>query len=171
MFNRSVSYKVLLRIIGILFLAFSLFWALNVALPFLGAGDNFSGTLHWILWTRSPFGISFPIGGFLIYVGLGLLFIGLSSMRVRFVYWLLQLVVWLTGINVWFQQNNETDVRLMPPFATPYSFWPQMVITLICSLLLFLLYIPLTHFLTRLFEVPEKKVRVQAIPTKQIRYR
>ncbi len=166
MFNRSISYKVLLRIVGILLITFSLFWTLSVAFPFLGAGDNFSGTLLWLLWTRSPYGISFPIGGVLIYAGLGLLFIGLSSMRVKLVYWLLQLVVWLTGINIWFQQNNETDVRLIPPFATPYSFWPQMAITLICSLLLFVLYIPVTHLLTKLFEAPEKKMHVQTMPTK-----
>jgi hypothetical protein len=89
----------------------------------------------------------------------------MSFLRVRLVYWSLQFAVWLTGINIWFQQNNETDVRLIPPFATPYSFWPQMVITLLCSLLLLVLYVPLIHLLRRIFEVPDKKIRVQETPT------
>lgn len=165
MFNKFISYKALLRIVGILLIAFSIFWSLSVAFPFLGAGDNLSGTLLWILWTRSPFGISFPIGGCLIYAGLGLIFICMSFLRVKLVYWSLQFAVWLIGINVWFQQNNETDVQLIPPFATPYSFWPQMVITLLCSLLLLALYIPLTHLLSRIFEVPDKKIHVQETPT------
>ncbi len=166
MLNKSISYKVLLRIVGIVLIAFSLFWALSVAFPMFGAGDNLSGTLLWILWTRSPYGVSFPIGGVLTYVGLGLLFITLSSMRVKFAYWSLQLGVWLIGINVWFQQNNELDARLIPPLVTPFSFWPQMVVTLFCSLLLFALYVPLTRLLRRLFEATDAKTHVQAVPTR-----
>lgn len=76
----------------------------------------------------------------------------------------MQVAVWLIGINLWYQQNGQTGVQLVPVLATPVTFWPQMVITLICSLLLFALYIPLTHLLKKLFDARDE-IHRQALPS------
>jgi hypothetical protein len=149
MLHKSVSYKALFRVAGLLFIAFGLYHALSVAFSLAGAGENVSGILIAIL---GLYGGEFPYGGAFIYIGLGLFLLGLGSVRAKLAYWSLQVAVWLIGISLWYEQTGVTDVRLVPVFATPLSFWPQMVITLICSLLLFALYIPLTRLLARLLE-------------------
>lgn len=159
MLHKSVSYNVLLRILGLLTIVYGLYNAWFPASVFLGGGDNLSGTLIEIL---GPLGGVFPRGGVLIYIALGLFFLGISSMRVPLAYWSLQLAVWLIGINLWYSQNGETNVQLVPPFATPLTFWPQMAITLGCSLLLFALYIPLTRLLSWLFETGRAKPNAPA---------
>ena len=166
MLNKSISYKALLRIVGILFIAFGLYCALSIIFSPLEADSNLSRTLLDILWFRGPYvyGGNFSYGGMLIYVGLGLFFLGLSSMRVTIAYWSMQVAVWLIGINLWYQQNGQTDVQLVPVLATPVTFWPQMVITLICSLLLFALYIPLTRLLKKLFDARDE-IHQQALPS------
>jgi hypothetical protein len=161
MLHKSLSYLILFRIAGILFIVLGLYHAYTVASMTLGAGENIPGTLIDIL---GPFGGEFPYGAPLIYIAVGLFFLGLSSTRVKIAYWSLQLAVWLTGINLWYQQNGETDVQLLPPFATPLSFWPQMVITLLCSLLLLALYIPITRLLRRLYEVRDEQVKAETRP-------
>lgn len=155
MLNRSLSYKTLFRIIGFVLIACGFFFALRTAIQFIGAGDNVTGAIIDIL---GPFGGSFPSGGALIYVALGLFFLGFSSMRAKMTYWSLQLAVWLIGINLWYQQNGETDLQLVPLLVTPLSFWPQMTITLICSLVLLVLYIPFTRLLRKLFETRDEKI-------------
>src|SRR3982074_2796630 len=98
MLNKSISYKALLRIIGILFIAFGLYCALSIIFSPLEADSNLSRTLLDILWFRGPY----VYGGMLIYIGLGLFFLGLSSMRVTIAYWSMQVAVWLIGINLWY---------------------------------------------------------------------
>jgi hypothetical protein len=163
MLNRSLSYKTLLRIGGFVLIVCGFFFAWRTAYEFIGAGDNVTGAVIDIL---GPFGGSFPSGGALIYVGLGLFFLGVSSMRVRLAYWSLQLAVWLIGINLWYQQNGETNLQLLPLLVTPLSFWPQMTITLICSLVLLVLYIPLVRLFRKLFETKDEKIVEPATSSK-----
>lgn len=153
MFHKSLSYITLFRIAGILFLVFGLYHAYITASLLLGGGENIPGTLIGIL---GLFGGEFPYGAPLIYIALGLFCLGLSSTKAKIAYWSLQLALWLTGINLWYQQQGEIDVRLLPPFATPPTFWPQIVITLLCSLLLLALYIPLTRLLKKLYGASEE---------------
>ena len=153
MFHKSLSYIILFRIAGILFLLFGLYHAYTVASVTLGAGENISGTVLAIL---GPFGGEFPYGAPLIYIALGLFGLGLSSGKAKIAYWSLQLALWLTGINLWYQQQGRIEVRLLPPLATPATFWPCMVITLLCSLLLLALSIPVIHLLKRLYEEGKK---------------
>lgn len=157
MFHKSLSYIALFRIAGMLFLIFGLYHAYTVASVLLTGGENIPGTLIGVL---GPFGGEFPYGAPLIYIAIGLLCLGLSSTRAKIAYWSLQLAVWLTGINLWYQQQGRIEVRLLPPLATPTTFWPQMVITLLCSLLLLALYIPVTRLLKRLYEA-EKESRMR----------
>ena len=153
MLHKSVPYNALFRVAGLMFIAFGLYHALSVAFSLAGAGEIVPGILIAIL---GLYGGEFPYGGAFIYSGLGLFLLGLGSMRAKIAYWSLQIAVWLVGISLWYEQNGATDVRLVPVFATPLSFWPQMVITLFCSLLLFALYIPLTRLLARLFQVRDE---------------
>lgn len=157
MFHKSLSYIALFRIAGMLFLVFGLYHAYTVASVLLTGGENIPGTLIGVL---GPFGGEFPYGAPLIYIAIGLLCLGLSSTRAKIAYWSLQLAVWLTGINLWYQQQGRIEVRLLPPLATPTTFWPCMVITLLCSLLLLALYIPVTRLLKRLYEA-EKESRMR----------
>ena len=149
MLNKSLSYKILLRMIGLLLIVYGLYTALRIAILFMQSGDNVSTTLLEII---GPVGGSFSPGGVLTCIALGLFFLGLSSMHVRIAYWSLQVAIWLIGINMWYQQDSVTDVQLVPPLATPTTFWPQMVITLICSLVLLVLYIPFIHFFRWFFK-------------------
>lgn len=158
MLHKSLSYIALFRIAGILFVLFGLYHAYTVAAITLGAGENIPGTLIGIL---GPFGGEFPYGAPLIYIALGLFCLGLSSTKARIAYWSLQLAAWLTGINLWYQQHGEAVVRLLPPFATPTTFWPQMTVTLLCSLLLLALYIPITRLLKKLYEAEDKQAKIE----------
>ncbi|HLI08305.1 MAG TPA: hypothetical protein VKV40_17205 [Ktedonobacteraceae bacterium] len=154
MLHKSVPFTVLFRVAGILFLVFGLYHAYTVASVTLGGGEDIPGTLIAIL---GPFGGDFPYGAPLIYIAFGLFCLGLSSTRAKLAYWGLQLACWLTGLNLWYQQHNEITVHLIPPFATPTTFWPQMVITLLCSLLLLALYIPIIRLLNKLYEVIDEQ--------------
>jgi hypothetical protein len=147
MLHRSVPYRPLFLVAGLLFVVFGLYHALSIA--FSLAGANVSGILIGIL---GLYGGEFPYGGSFIYIGLGVFWLGLGSMRAKLAYWSLQVAVWLVGLSLWYEQGGAIAVRLVPVLATPRSFWPQMMITLICSLLLFALYIPLTRLFTRLLQ-------------------
>lgn len=149
MLHKSLPYITLFRVAGILFLLFGLYHAYTVASLLLGSGENIPGTIIAVL---GPFGGEFPYGAPLIYIAIGLLCLGLSSARATIAYWSLQLALWLTGLNLWYQQQREIAVRLLPPLATPTTFWPQMALTLLCSLLLLALFIPITRLLKRLYE-------------------
>lgn len=162
MLHKSLSYKVLFRVAGVLFLALGLYRAVNIAFSPAESGNNLSRILLDIL---GPYGGEFPYGAAFVYVGLGILFLGLGSMRVRIAYWSLQIAVWLIGISFWYEQQSRTAVQLVPPLATPTTFWPQMAITLICSLLLFALYIPLTHLLRKLYAVWDKNEKFKELIT------
>jgi hypothetical protein len=158
MFHKSVPLIVLFRVAGILFLVFGLYHAYTVASVTLGTGENIPGTLIAIL---GPFGGDFPYGAPLIYIAIGLLCLGLSTTRAKIAYWSLQLALWLTGLNLWYQQQSGIDVRLIPPFATPTTFWPQMVITLLCSLLLLVLYIPIIRLFNKLYETIDEQTKTE----------
>ena len=156
MLHKSLPYITLFRIAGILFLIFGLYHVYTVASLLLGSGENIPGTIIAVL---GPFGGEFPYGAPLIYIAIGLLCLGLSSARAKIAYWSLQLAVWLTGLNLWYQQQSGIAVRLLPPFATPTTFWPRMALTLLCSLLLLALYIPITRLLKKLYEAEKEQAK------------
>ena len=154
MLHRSVPYRPLFLAAGFLFVVFGLYHAVSIAFSLAGAGTNASGILLGIL---GLYGGEFPYGGAFIYLGLGVFGLGIGSMRARLAYWSLQVAVWLIGLGLWYEQGGEINVKLVPILATPQSFWPQMVITLLCSLLLFALYIPLTRLFERLFAAGDER--------------
>ncbi|HEY5005154.1 MAG TPA: hypothetical protein VII61_18475, partial [Ktedonobacteraceae bacterium] len=151
----------LLRVIGLLLILYGLYAALRIAILFMQAGDNVSATLLEIV---GPVGGSFSPGGLLTCLALGLFALGLSSMHVRIAYWSLQLAIWFIGINMWYQQNSVTDVQLVPILATPTTFWPQMIVTLIGSLVLLVLYIPLIRLFLWLFEARNESIDGLVVP-------
>ena len=71
MLHKSLSYKVLFRMAGILFLALGLFRAGNIAFSPAEAGNSLSAILLDML---GPYGGEFPYGAAFVYVGLGILF-------------------------------------------------------------------------------------------------
>jgi hypothetical protein len=159
MLHKSLPYIMLFRIAGILFLIFGFYHVYTVASLLLGSGENVPGTIIAVL---GPFGGEFPYGAPLIYIAIGLLCLGLSSARATIAYWSLQLAVWLTGLNLWYQQQSGIAVRLLPPLATPTTFWPRMVLTLLCSLLLLALYIPIMRLLKKLYEAEKGSVKQES---------
>lgn len=72
----------------------------------------------------------------------GVLLFGLSSRRIFIAYWSLQLAVWLTGISLWY----GTAFVLNPFPESPV--W--LITTIVCSLVLLILYKPLISLLQKL---------------------
>jgi hypothetical protein len=58
MLNKSLSYKTLLRVIGLLLIVYGLYTALRIAILFMQSGDNISATLLEIV---GPVGGSFSL--------------------------------------------------------------------------------------------------------------
>lgn len=160
MLTKSVLYKYLLRVVGVLFIFWGLYQAYNIVSSQVVEGSNglvlryfFSRIGYFPLPSLIIFALIF---GALEYFAVGLLLLGLSSLRVKAAYWSLQLTLWLVGIALWYQQafllGGGAYPNLVPLDLKLESLWPWIVVSLICSLALFAFYIPLVRFLTWIFE-------------------
>ena len=89
----------------------------------------------------------FVLPGPLIYVGIGLFLLALSTLRPRLAYWSLQVTLWLVSMSLWFAlafaPSNQNGIDI------PDSFAPFFWITLVCSLLLLIVYKPVLALLRR----------------------
>lgn len=155
MLHKFFLYKTFLRILGILFIFLGIY-EVYLSLRVFIHPQILSVALYVIL--SSPFGMSSPYYlGALSFIGIGIFCLGLSSMRVTLAYWCLQVAAWFVGINVWYQFNgNFAHTSVIPPFAIliaiPNDPWPQLIVTLSISLILFAFYIPITRIISKLYE-------------------
>lgn len=145
MLNRSITYRGLLRVAGVLLLLWALYAAFRIAIEPIGEtfadGSSDVRLQIQISFTDTLFSIVY-FGGVLFFVAAGILFFGLSSRRSSIAYWSIQGAVWLTGISLWYRTNG-----IFNPFPT-HSFW--IMVTLLCSLALLILYKPLVYLLRML---------------------
>jgi hypothetical protein len=170
MLRLSISYKILIRIAGLLLLLYGLFWvvrALFVQTDVSGDQQYIGPLLFWdsgqilayifyglpLLATPALGGWfhGFVLPGPLLYVGIGLCLLALSTLRPRLTYWSLQVALWLVSMSFWsglamaFNQNGMN---------IPGSFTPFFWITLVCSLVLLVVYIPVLALLKKLCTLP-----------------
>jgi hypothetical protein len=148
MLNRPITSKGLICITGIVFLFLALAHTYQIATGpiYVSSGDQ---TTKYLLIVWSP-GVVFDSAittGTLLYLAVGGFLLGIGSTRAKWAYWGLQALVWLLGITLWYQASSR-----MEPF--PVEFWPWMGLTLVCSLVLLVLYWPLMRLLRRVLERP-----------------
>lgn len=168
MLRWSLSYKMLVRLAGIVLLLYGLYWVVLALFTQVDQGGavQYHGPL--LFWDATPirdyifFGYPLPdnpaLGGWfagrvmpgpLLYASLGLCLLTLSTLRPRLAYWSLQVVLWLGSMSCWgslalmFDQHGSGQV--IPDSITPF-FW----ITLACSLVLLGLYQPVLAGLKKL---------------------
>ncbi|HVB21115.1 MAG TPA: hypothetical protein VNG51_04135 [Ktedonobacteraceae bacterium] len=175
MLNKSVSYKTLLRIVGVLFILFGFYLvirALTSQVEVSGSVQYSGSDLFWNpgeIWTYIFFGSFLPANSFLpvpfqfapllssmftpgpfFSIGMGILCLGLTFMRVRVMYWCLQVVLWFISISLWL----PITIRLNNGgFEIPESFTPLLLITLALSIALLAAYKPVIHLLRKFFEL------------------
>ncbi|GHO56011.1 hypothetical protein [Ktedonobacter robiniae] len=153
MLQRTVSFKTLLRIVGVFFLLYgfyvivlvltSQFEALTDEINYLLCGGWFMGnsTLPGNLYLFGPF-----MPGPLFWVGIGVLFWGVTSGRVWVAYVCLQLALWLISLSVWF----PFAILIGTTSYSPGVFTPFALVTLVLSLALLACYKPVACFLHKL---------------------
>ncbi len=140
MLNRSITYRSLLRFAGVLCLLWALYSAIGIATTHIYENsDTFWRYQIQISITDTLFNIVFY--GVLFFVAAGLLLLGLSSRHVHITYWSIQVTVWFVGISLWYRSNSEFN-----PFPLD-SFW--LIVTVICSLALLVVYIPMVIIFRR----------------------
>lgn len=148
MLDRSITYRLLLRIAGILFLLWALYSAFRIAAApvqeiFADGGSDVRLQIE-ISLTDTLFDIVY--WGVLFFVAAGILLLGGSSRRLRIAYGSIQLAVWLVGISLWYRSNNTFDPYPLNPF------W--IIVTAICSMVLLALYKPTLHLLRKVVMSP-----------------
>lgn len=182
MLRKTITYKSLIRIIGILFMLLSVYCFCSVALNHTEAiengvtiysgpeiGESVSRTILDVLWLRGGYyGSLFSWGGTLTYMGIGILLVGLSTMKTKVAYWTLQAAIWLIGINLWYQYGGGGVSNSIISFlVTPLSLWPWMIIVLAISFVLMATYIPVVRLLNRFFSpLQQAETRTEAISEK-----
>lgn len=153
MLNRSITYKGLLRVAGVLLLLWALYSALRIATEPIGEtfadGSSDVRLQIQISFTETLFSIVY-FGGGLFSVAAGILLLGLSSGRSSIAYWSIQGAIWLAGISVWYRSNGTFN-----PFPVD-AFW--IIVTLLCSLALLALYKPLVYLLRKLLGATGKGI-------------
>jgi len=144
MLGRAITYRLLLRVAGILLLLWALYIAFQIATQRSYVGDTYVGQQIQYSFQLTMFFIL--DAGVLFLVAATVLLLGFSLRRPRVVYWSIQLAVWLAGISLWYKFN--------------YTFnpWPQnplwLIVTVICSALLFALYKPILYLIRKLVIPP-----------------
>lgn len=174
MLHISISYKTLLRIAGLLLVAYGLFWvvsALFVQITVVGDQQYAGPLLFWdsgeilayifyglpLLGVPAPgsYFAGFSLPGPLLYVGVGLCLLVLSMRRPRLLYWSLQVLLWSGSMSFWSglaflfsELTNQTGINVPGSFAL--YFW----ITLACSLVLLAAYRPVVGWLKKFCKLP-----------------
>jgi hypothetical protein len=169
MLNRSVFYKSLLRIVGILFLLYGIYLIVRI----LTAQNTPPGVLEpsgplifadpgivclYVLYGGFRIGNALPslhlLDSFLsplFYVGIGIFLLGLVSMKVKVTYWCLQLTLWFICLSFWFPVWFLLGYNSVAPSVD--GFTPFFLVTLVLSLSLFALYKPVIHLLRKIVEL------------------
>ncbi|MGB8344205.1 MAG: hypothetical protein WCD86_04935 [Ktedonobacteraceae bacterium] len=127
MLGRSITYRLLLRVAGILLLLWALYVAFQIATQQSYVGD----AMLFILGA-----------GVLLLAAAAILLLGFSFRHPPVVYWSIQVALWFAGISLWYKFNQA----FVP--------WPQnplwLIVTVICSVILLALYKPVIHLIRKL---------------------
>lgn len=148
MLDKSITYRLLLRIAGILFLLWALYSAFRIVTApvqeiFAGGGSDVRLQIE-ISLTDTLFDIVYS--GVFFSVAAAIFFFGVSSRRLSIAYWSIQLAVWLVGISLWYRSNGTFDPYPLNPF------W--IIVTAICSMVLLALYKPAILLLRKVVTSP-----------------
>jgi hypothetical protein len=130
-----------------MFLLLATFYILRIAVrplfgPFLGNyPENFQPqALITISFTQTLIEILYE--GPLVFLAVGLLCLSLSFKKAYIGYWSFHLTIWLVGLSAWYRFNSV----FLPWPANPI--W--LIVTLVTSLVLLILYKPITSILRKL---------------------
>ncbi|GLV53704.1 hypothetical protein KDH_05560 [Dictyobacter sp. S3.2.2.5] len=182
MLQKSITYKSLIRLMGIALVLLSVYCFCSVTLNHTESiangvtiysgpeiGESVPRALLDVVWLRGGYyGSIFLWGGTLTYLGIGLLLIGMSTMNPKVAYWTLQASIWLISINLWYQYGGVVSAGSIVPFLmTPETLWPWMIIALVASFSLLVAYIPVTRLLRRfLLLSPHAEISTESISKK-----
>lgn len=168
MLRRTLTYQTILRVSGCIFVALGVYWTIQVIFVYDHSVSSGSLLLLDLLWARlaliGDWNSFFHFGGILTYYGVGILFLGFSTGKVAISYICLQIAVWCIGINTWYQSAGAVGPHLFGVIITPDNFF-WAIMTLLCSLLLLILYVPITRLLHKIFTPPgshEKALAMRA---------
>lgn len=158
MLQKSLSYKSILRIVGIVLLLYGLYWVVrDFTVQVVVVGDQqYSGALiFWDpgeVWTTIFYGDGFLFApGPLFYVGIGLFLLALTTKRISIAYLTLQVALWLVSMSFWHRSALLLNVQ---GIDVPASFAPFFWGTLALSLALLAAYKPIAHLMRKLFDTP-----------------
>ena len=154
MLGKSITFKTLLRVVGVLCLLWVLYNIFRIALMPVTTGNYDAPQKSFYLIQTD-----WPIALFLMtYAGLhwflaaAVLLLSFSFERVRVAYWSIQVSLWIVGLSIWYLVNNTFDP------------WPEnptwLLLTILCSIVLLALYIPLISLLTKIMR-PHVPVQAQ----------
>lgn len=166
MLNKSITYRLLLRVAGILLLLWTLYMVFQIATE--PVHEIFSGGVSD---TRLLIQISVGVTIFnILYAGVlflaaaGVLLLGFSFRHPRVAYWCIQVALWFAGISLWYKFSQFFDPLPQDPL------W--LIITVICSFLLLALYKPVMGLISKLV-LPKRKrptIRPKNEPTSSSLY-
>ncbi|GCE28411.1 hypothetical protein KDA_38950 [Dictyobacter alpinus] len=154
MLRRTLTYRTILRVLGIAFVILGMYWTVQAIFFF----SNSAGSLSLLLFDIVAYRIAligdwysfFHFGGVLTYYGVGILFLGISTEKVGISYISLHLSIWLIGINTWYQSAGPFGSNLFGVITAPDNFF-WAIMTVLCSLLLLILYVPTTRLLNKIY--------------------
>ena len=152
--QKSLSFKSILRIVGIVLILYGLYWVIRdlTVQTVVGGSEQYSGAL--IFWdpgevlTSIFYGDGFSFApGPLFYVSIGLFLLALTTGRIILAYASLQVVLWFVSMSLW----HQSAFALNPQgINVPASFTPFFWVTLALSLALLAAYRPVTHLIRKL---------------------
>lgn len=158
MLQKSLSYKSILRIVGIVLLLYGFYWVIRdlTAQTVVEGSEQYSGALiFWNpgeVWTSIFYGDGFLFApGPLFYVSIGLFLLALTTRRIILTFASLQMVLWLVSMSFWLKSAFVLNPQ---GIDVPASFTPFFWGTLVLSLALLAAYKPVTHLLRKLIGTP-----------------
>jgi hypothetical protein len=150
MLSKLITYRLLLRVAGILLLLWALYIALQIATLQTYVGDSYVGlqiqysfrlTILFILQTGVP-----------LLAAVAVLLLGFSFRHPTIAYWSVQLAIWLAGISLWYRFNYIFNPLPQNPL------W--LIVTVLCSMLMFVLYKPVMGLIRKLVPPKSKKPNI-----------
>ena len=154
MLSKNITFKTLLRVVGVLCLLWALYNIFRIALmPTTETYPDSSQQTFYLIqsdWLIALFLMAHE--GLHWFLAAAVLLLSFSFERVRVAYWSMQVSLWLVGLSIWYFVSNAFDQ------------WPQnpmwLLITILCSIVLLALYKPITFLLKKIMR-PNVKVKAQ----------
>ena len=154
MLGKSITFKTLLRIAGVLCLLWALYNIFRIALMPVTTGNYDAPQQSFYLiqtdWLTALFLMARENVHW--FLAAAVLLLSFSFERVKVAYWSMQVSLWIAGLSIWYLVNNTFDP------------WPQnpmwLLITILCLIVLLALYKPITFLLTKMMR-PHVLVKAQ----------